>query len=52
MGQYDVVLAFEAPDDETMMRATLAVASAGNLRTTTLRGLGEQEMEKVLASLP
>ena len=52
MGQYDVVLTFEAPDDETMMRATLAVASAGNLRTTTLRGLGEQEMERVLASLP
>lgn len=52
MGQYDVVLTFEAPDDETMMRATLAVASAGNLRTTTLRGLGEAEMEKVLASLP
>lgn len=52
MGQYDVVLTFDAPDDETMMRATLAVAMAGNLRTTTLRGLGEQEMEKVLASLP
>ena len=40
MGQYDVVLTFDAPDDETMMRATLAVAAAGNLRTTTLRGTG------------
>ena len=52
MGQYDVVLTFEAPDDETMMRATLAVAMAGNLRTTTLRGLNEQEMDRVIASLP
>ena len=30
------------------MRATLAVAAAGNLRTTTLRGLGEQEMDAYL----
>ncbi len=51
MGQYDVILTFEAPDDETMMRATLAVAMAGNLKTQTLRGLGEAEMEKVLAEL-
>ena len=51
MGQYDVILTFEAPDDETMMRATLAVAMAGNLKTQTLRGLGEAEMEKVLSEL-
>ena len=52
MGQYDVVLTFDAPDDETMMRATLAVAVAGNVWTTTMRGLREQEMDKVLARLP
>ena len=52
MGQYDVVLTFDAPDEETMMRATLAVAMAGNLRTQTLRGLSEQDMERVLASIP
>jgi uncharacterized protein with GYD domain len=52
MGEYDVVLTFEAPDEETMMKATLAVAQAGNLRTQTLRGFGEQEMERVLAGLP
>lgn len=51
MGQYDVILTFDAPDDETMMRATLAVVMRGNLRTTTLRALGEQEMERVLAEL-
>src|SRR5262245_58776454 len=52
MGRYDVVLTFEAPDDETMMRATLAVAKEGYLRTETLRGLSEAEVEKVLASIP
>ena len=51
MGQYDVVLTFDAPDDETMMRATLAVVKQGYLKTTTMRGLGEQEMERVLADL-
>lgn len=51
MGQYDVVLTFDAPDDETMMRATLAVVKQGYLKTTTLRALGEQEMERVLAQL-
>jgi len=52
LGQYDVVLTFEAPDEETMMRATMAVAMAGNLKTQTLRGFGEQEMERVLSGLP
>ena len=51
MGQYDVILTFDAPDDETMMRATLAVAMRGYIRTTTLRALGEQEMERVLADV-
>ncbi|HKE38680.1 MAG TPA: GYD domain-containing protein [Casimicrobiaceae bacterium] len=51
LGQYDVVLTFDAPDDETMMRATLAVVKQGYLKTTTLRALGEQEMERVLAEL-
>jgi len=52
MGEYDVVLTFEAPDDETMMRATLSVAVEGYLRTQTLRALSDQEMERVIASLP
>ena len=51
IGQYDVVLTFDAPDHETMVRATLAVLKQGNLRTTTLRALGELEMERVLAEL-
>ena len=52
LGQYDVVLTVEAPDDETLTRATLALAIQGNLRTTTMRGFGEKEMESILAALP
>ena len=48
MGQYDVVLTVEAPDDEAMTRATLALAAQGNMRTTTLRGFGEKELDSLL----
>jgi uncharacterized protein with GYD domain len=52
LGQFDVVLTVDAPDDETLTRATLALAMSGNLRTTTLRGFGEKEMEAIVGSLP
>lgn len=52
MGAYDAVITAEAPDDEAMARATLAFASAGNVRTTTLRAFARPEAEKLLQSLP
>ena len=52
LGQYDVVLTVEAPDDETLTRAALLLAAQGNLRTITLRGFGEKEMENLLSTLP
>src|SRR5262245_31393709 len=52
LGQYDVVLTVDAPDDETLSRAVLALTSLGNLRTATLRGFSEKEMEGVLSGLP
>ena len=52
LGQYDVILTVDAPDDETLTRATLALARQGNLRTTTLRGFGEQEMEAIVGTIP
>jgi uncharacterized protein with GYD domain len=51
LGPYDVVLTVDAPDDETLTKATLALAVQGNLRTTTMRGFGEKEMENLLGSL-
>ena len=52
LGQYDVVLTVEAPDDETLTRAALALAAQGNLRTTTMRGFSEKEMESLVSGLP
>ena len=52
LGPYDVVLTVDAPDDETLTKATLALAVQGNLRTTTMRGFGEKEMESLVAALP
>jgi uncharacterized protein with GYD domain len=51
LGPYEVVLTVDAPDDETLTKATLALAAHGNLRTMTMRGFGEKEMEGLLDSL-
>jgi uncharacterized protein with GYD domain len=52
LGRYDVVLTVDAPDDETLTRAALALAMQGNLRTATLRGFSEKEMEVIIDGLP
>jgi uncharacterized protein with GYD domain len=51
MGSYDVVSIFEAPSDEAMAKAVLAVGSAGNVRTTTLKAFGESELRQIVGSL-
>jgi uncharacterized protein with GYD domain len=52
MGQYDGMIIFEAPDDETAMRQLVANGLQGNNRSTTMRAFSEEEMGKVLAGLP
>jgi uncharacterized protein with GYD domain len=49
IGAYDLVATFEAPDDETLAAALLALAAQGNLRTTTLRAFTADEMKGVIA---
>jgi uncharacterized protein with GYD domain len=51
LGQYDVVLTVEAPDDETLTRACLTLAAQGNLRTTTMKAFGEKEMEQIVSAM-
>jgi len=51
-GQYDGVVVHEAPDDETANRLLMATALQGNIRTTTLRAFGEEDIERVLQGLP
>ncbi len=52
MGSYDLVVISEAPDDETITKATLTVAGQGNIRTTTMRAFDEAEMKRIVSSLP
>jgi uncharacterized protein with GYD domain len=51
LGSYDVVAIFEAPDDASMTALGLALGTAGNVRTQTLRAFSKDEMNGVLAKL-
>jgi len=51
MGAYDVVVLFDAPDDETMTAFALKVGSLGNVKTETMRAFRKEEMEGILAKI-
>ncbi|MEJ6846697.1 GYD domain-containing protein [Sinorhizobium fredii] len=51
LGQYDVVVVAEAPDDNTATALSLSVASLGNVRTQTLKAFDAEEMKKILAKM-
>lgn len=52
MGEYDLAALIEAPDDATLARISLSLASQGNLRTVTHRAFEEAEYRKIIASIP
>ena len=52
MGQYDIVLISEAPDDETVAKMALVTGSLGNVTTETLRAFTEDEYRGIIAGLP
>jgi uncharacterized protein with GYD domain len=49
IGPYDLVGIVEAPDDETATAALLQVGGVGNVRSTTLRAFGRDEVEGIIA---
>jgi uncharacterized protein with GYD domain len=51
MGQYDGVTISEAPNDEAFAKTMLALASAGAIKTETLRAFTEDEYRKLISSL-
>jgi uncharacterized protein with GYD domain len=51
IGKYDVVATFEAPDDASITALSLALSSAGNVRTQTMRAFARDEMTGILAKL-
>src|SRR5260221_394530 len=52
MGQYDGILIFESPDEDTAMRQLIANGMAGNNRTVTMRAFSEGEMTRIGGGLP
>jgi len=52
MGEYDYVTIGEGPNDETVMASNLGVASAGNVRTTTLKAFTLEEFAAIVKKLP
>ena len=51
LGHYDLVAVIEAPDDASATAFALAIGSAGNVRTQTLRAFSKDEMTGILAKL-
>jgi uncharacterized protein with GYD domain len=51
MGQYDMAVIAEAPDDATMARVILSLASKGGIRTVTHRAFTEDEYRKIILSI-
>lgn len=50
-GQYDGFVVHEAPDDATANRLLLTTGMGGDVRTTTMRAFGEEEIEGILENL-
>lgn len=48
IGPYDLVGLVEAPDDESLTAALLALGAQGNVRTTTLRAFGSEEFARLI----
>jgi len=52
MGEYDIVIVVEAPNDEVVAKISLMLGSKGNVRTHTSRAFTEAEYLKLISSLP
>jgi uncharacterized protein with GYD domain len=48
LGQYDLVVVTEFPDDETATAVVLQTVAAGNVRTTTLKVFDAEQMNAIL----
>jgi len=51
MGDHDMAALIEAPNDETIAKFVLGLASAGNVRTKTLKAFSEKDYRSIIGSL-
>ncbi len=49
VGEYDIVVVSEFPDDETATAALLQVGSLGNVRTNTMRAFTADQMGGIIS---
>lgn len=52
LGRYDTMFIVNAPDDETVAKACMAIGSLGNVHTETLRAFTETEYNRIISELP
>lgn len=48
IGPYDYVGIIQAPDDEAIARLSLSIGARGNVRTTTMRAFGLEEIQRIV----
>ena len=51
MGEFDMVVVAEAPDDAVAARFAMILGQAGNVRTRTLKAFPELAYREIIASL-
>jgi uncharacterized protein with GYD domain len=51
MGEYDMVVICEAPDDAVAARFALALGSQGNVKTCTMKAFPEEAYREIIRSL-
>jgi len=51
MGEYDIVVIYEAPDDAISARFALALGKLGNVSTQTLKAFPEPAFRQIVATL-
>ena len=51
MGDYDLIIVYEAPDDAVAARFTLLLAQMGSVRTRTLKAFPEAAYREIINSL-
>ena len=52
MGQYDLIAIIEAPSDQICASIALGLSSLGNVRSTTLKAFGEDELAEIAENVP
>jgi len=51
MGDYDLIITYDAPDDAVSARFTLLLGKLGNVRTKTLKAFPDEAYRQIINSL-